>query len=305
VKIVVGDRNLLPHRELFESLVPDGAVVSWHRRFDEEAIASDLVDADVYVGGRVTPTMAQAGSGMSLVHVAGAGTDKIAFDALGLDTSVLTTSHHEDSIAEYVVATTVMLRRDLVRQDRALRSGVWATSVYDDAVPQLRNLRSARIGFVGFGNIGARSWELLRPFGCTGFAVTGRGTVDAAAEGLLWASDVGDLGRLMTDADVVVVSTPLNSATRSLVGTDELKALGQSGIVVNVARGPVIEEQALFDALSTGVIAGAALDVWYTYPDAHGQGEPSRHPFADLSNVIMTPHSGVKPPTSRDRSAPR
>ncbi|GGF98006.1 2-hydroxyacid dehydrogenase [Rhodococcoides trifolii] len=291
MKIVVGDRNLLPHRGLFESLVPEDATVSWHRRFDEDAIAADLVDADVYVGGRVTPAMAEAGRGLALVHVAGAGTDKIAFDALGSDTSVLTTSHHEDSIAEYVVSVAVLLRRGLIQQDRSLRSGVWATSVYDDLIPQPRTLRGARIGFVGFGNIGRRTWELLRPFGCDGAAVTGRGTVDAEVDGLRWASDTSGLICLMTESDVVVVSTPLNSMTRGMIGTSELHALGPDGILINVARGPVVDEDALFDALSTETIAGAAVDVWYSYPDPHGRGEPSRLRFADLTNVIMTPHS--------------
>jgi phosphoglycerate dehydrogenase-like enzyme len=67
--------------------------------------------------------------------------------------------------------------------------------------------------------------------------------------------------------------------------------LGSGGILVNVGRGPVVQEQALFDALAGHTIAAAAIDVWYQYPGADGVGRPSTLPFADLDNILMTPHS--------------
>ena len=291
MKIVVGDRNLLPHRELFESGLPSGAVVSWHRTFDESAIVPDLADADVYVGGRFTAAMAAAAPKLRLLHVAGAGTDNVAFDALPPDTLVANTFHHEDSIAEYIVSSALMLRRGFLRHDRALRGDVWATSVYDDAIAQSRSMRGARIGFVGFGHIGGRSWSLLRAFGAEGCAVTGRGNLDADAEGLQWAGDNTSLLRLMTESDVVVVSAPLGDHTRGMIGGPELEALGPDGVLINVGRGPLAQEQPLYDALASHRIAAAAIDVWYSYPDAGGHGAPSALPFRDLPNVLMTPHS--------------
>ena len=78
---------------------------------------------------------------------------------------VANTFHHERSIAEYVVAAAVMLRRDFLDQDRALRRGVWATSVYDPPSRSRPRCGDARIGFVGFGHIGRQAWELFRAFG--------------------------------------------------------------------------------------------------------------------------------------------
>jgi phosphoglycerate dehydrogenase-like enzyme len=75
------------------------------------------------------------------------------------------------------------------------------------------------------------------------------------------------------------------------VGTRELDALGPDGLLVNVARGPVVDEKALFAALESRSIAGAAVDVWYRYPGSDGVGEPASLPFGDLDNVLMTPHS--------------
>jgi phosphoglycerate dehydrogenase-like enzyme len=216
---------------------------------------------------------------------------------------VANTFHHERSIAEYVVSATIMLRRDFLAQDRALRNGVWATAVYDDAIAQPPTLRGARIGFVGFGHIGQRSWEAFRVLGSEGAAVTGSGRVDAAAHDLRWAGDSSRLDELVTDSDVVVVSAPLTPATEGMIGPAQLRALGPDGVLVNVGRGPLVAERALYEALRDGVIRAAAIDVWYRYPGHGGRTAPSDLPFHELANVLMTPHSsGVTADTFTGRA---
>ncbi len=287
MKIVVADPNLLPHRDRFEAMAPTGSEIHW---LPDGATGSDMSDADVYVGSRFTADMARAAEKLRLIHVAGAGTDKIDFTALNPDTLVANTFHHERSIAEYVAAAAVMLRRRFLVQDRALRDGVWATSVYDRAIQQAATLGEARIGFVGFGHIGTYSWNLLRAFGCTGAAVTGSGR-GVGDTGLAWVGKTGQLDRLMDESDVVVVSAPLNSDTTGMIGGPQLAALGSQGVLINVGRGPLVQEQALYDALAGGVIAAAAIDVWYRYPSGDNPCAPSDLPFEELPNVLMTPHS--------------
>lgn len=289
MKIVVGDRNVLPHREQFESALPADAEVVWCIPFDEDRVIDELADADVYVGGKFSAAMGAAAPKLRMVHVAGAGTDNVDRSRLGPDVQVCNTFHHEQSIAEYVVAATVMLRRKFLQQDRALRAGRFATAVYDPSIAQPLSLSGARIGFVGFGHIGRRTWQLFQAYGATGAAVTGSGR--APDEGLEWVADAGGLTRLADFADVLVVSAPLNERTRGMIGTDELRRLGKDGILVNVGRGPLVQEQPLFDALSRDEIAAAAIDVWYRYPGPDGVGEPSSLPFRELDNVLMTPHS--------------
>lgn len=291
MKVVVADRNLLPHRDAVEAGMPDGTVVSWHERFDEDELVADLADADVHVGGRVTEAMARAGRGLRLVQVAGAGVDNVARTSLPSTTLVANTFNHEESIAEYVLASAVLLRRGFLTQDHALRQGVWSTSVYDDALPQPSATAGARVGLVGFGHIGQRSWSLLRTLGCLGAAVTGRGAADVAVHGLEWAGDTTELPRLMAESDIVVVSAPLSPATTGMIGADELRALGPAGVLINVGRGPLVQERPLYDALATGELGAAAIDVWYDYPGADGRGDPSALPFGSLPNVLMTPHS--------------
>ncbi|OBB11255.1 hydroxyacid dehydrogenase [Mycolicibacterium setense] len=293
MKIVVADSYLVPHRDRLEAALPEGAAVCWHVPGDNRVL-DDLGDAHVFVGSRFTAEMAAAAGRLRLVHVNGAGTDKIEFDSLGPDILVANTFNHEQSIAEYVAGVAVMLRRHLLEQDRALRTGRWASPGYDRSIGQSRSLQGARVGFVGFGHIGRSSWNVLRAFGAEGAAVTGSGKLDVAREGLRWAADSGRLDQLMAESELVVVCAPLTEQTVGMIGAAQLRALGPDGILINVGRGPLVVESALYEALSTGVIAAAAIDVWYRYPDATGYGSPAGAPFHTLPNVLMTPHvSGV------------
>jgi phosphoglycerate dehydrogenase-like enzyme len=303
VKILLADANLAPHRERFEAALPTGVEVVWRAGRDPLTLRDELRDAEVYVGSRFTAAMADATEKLRLIHVAGAGVDKVEFDALPPGVLVANTFHHERSIAEYVLSAAIMLRRDFLAQDRALRRGVWATSVYDESIRQLPTLRDARIGFVGFGHIGQRAWEAFRGLGSTGAAVTGSGRVDAAAHGLSWAGDSSRIDALLAESDVVVLSAPLTPATEGMIGRRELQLIGPDGVLVNVGRGPLVDERALYESLRTGVLRAAAVDVWYRYPAPGGQSAPSALPFHELSNVLMTPHSsGVTADTFRGRA---
>ena len=98
----------------------------------------------------------------------------------------------------------------------------------------------------------------------------------------------------MAESDIVVVSAPLTERTRGMIGEAQLNALGPHGVLINVGRGPLVDEKALYTALSNREIAGAAIDVWYHHPAENGSGAPSELPFAGLDNVVMTPHtSGI------------
>lgn len=300
MRVLVADVHLVPHRARLEASLPAETTICW--RGPGEAL-DDLPDAEVYIGNRFTADMAAVAGRLRLIHVNGAGTDKIDFAHLRPDILVANTFHHEQSIAEYIAGAAVLLRRDFLAQDRALRTGRWATPGYDRAIGQPRTLQAARVGYIGFGHIGRTSWNLLRAFGAEAVAVTGGGRVDAAAEGLRWSGGTGRLTELMTESDVVVVCAPLTERTVGMVGADELRALGPGGVLINVGRGPLVAESALYEALSTGGIAAAALDVWYRYPDTTGAGRPSDLPFDTLPNVLMTPHvSGVTADTFAGRA---
>lgn len=301
IKITVADSNLIPLRDDFERGLPEGATVSWHARFDEDALVADLRDADVYVGARFTSAMGAAARKLRLVHVAGAGFDGIDADALPAGAVCANTFHHEASIAEYVAAMTVVLRRRLLDQDRELRAGHWASSVYEPERPQARALHEATVGIVGFGHIGSRVWQVLRGFGARGITVTSA-PVDQEEHGLEWVGGVDELEYLLRQSDVVVLSVPLSPATRGMIAARQLETMKPDAVLVNVSRGPLVDEAALYQALAANRIGGAVLDVWYQYPTTGSHGQPATHPFGELPNVLMTPHiSGVTRQTFEGR----
>jgi len=304
MKIVVSDANLASWRTELEAGVPDGSIVLWPDPTDDVAVQAALIDADVLVGPRCTTEMSWAGKRLRLVQVAGAGTDKIELTALPKGTQVANTFHHEDSIAEYVIAATVLLRRGILRQDAALRHGEWASPAHNPDEPWVSALAGATAGFIGFGHIGARTWELFKAFRARGVTVTRRGDVDAAAHGLQWTGTVDDIDALLEIADVVVVSAPLTARTTGLIGARELARMRPSAVLVNVGRGPLVDQQSLYTALADRTIGGAAIDVWYDYPPSGNAGAPSAFPFHELSNVLMTPHaSGLTRQTFDARTA--
>jgi len=258
LKIVIADINLLPLRAELERALPAGSEVHWCEPRDLAAIEAAVAGAEVLVGARCPAAVAAAGTSLRLVHSAGAGVDGIDVDALPAGTIVANTFHHEDSIAEYVVAAALLLHRGFLAQDTALRADRWASPAYDPALPWPQTLEAATVGFVGFGHIGSRSWERLRVFGARGVAVTRSGGVDAGANGLEWSATTAELGALLDESDVVVVSAPLTPETRGMIGAAELARMQRSAVLVNVGRGPLVDEKALYAALRDGEIAGAA-----------------------------------------------
>ena len=303
MNVVVADSNLLPHREtLVDGCPPDTSWV-FLDRFDQQEVLENLGDAEVLVASTFTHEMADRAPHLRLVHVAGAGTDGIERAALGDRIVLANTFHHGRSIAEYVAMAMVYLTRQIGMADAALRGGQWSSSVYDPARSQPPTLRGATVGFVGFGTIGAETWQVLRGFDVEGVAIAARPRDRSELDGLRWIGGPDRLGDLLEVADHVVVSVPLTAGTTGLLGAVQLGQMKRSAILINVARGPVIQEEALFTALQTGVIAGAAIDVWYSYPSQGSFAAPSRFPFGALANVLLTPHlSGVTAETFRRRA---
>jgi len=288
MEVVVTDRNLVPHRDRLESALPPGCSVRWCVDGVPEAA---LRTAEVLVGSSVDAQMAARAERLRLVHAAAAGVDRIDMAALAPDILVANIFHHERSIAEYVVAAAVLLRRGFLLQDRALREGIWSSPVHDRTLPQRPTVGDARVGFVGFGHIGTHAWRLLSALGCRGAAVTGSGHAPGDT-GLAWVADASRLPQLMADSDIVVVSAPLSARTEGMIGAAELAALGPEGVLINVGRGPLVQEEALYRALASGALGGAAIDVWYRYPSPDGSPcDPGSFPFAELPNLLMTPHS--------------
>lgn len=253
---------------------------------DDAAMAALLADAEVLVWGAFKAAWRDSrGCALRLVHSTGAGTDGIDFGGLPPGCLVCNVYGHERGVAEHAFLLMLALQRNLSCLDAALRRGDWTPQR-----PYLPELRGRRLLVLGAGHIGR---ELVRWGEFLGMHVTVLTRTPAKAHAAGFTVPVealGGLGRLLPEADFVVVAIPAAVGTIGLIGEKEFKLMKASAFIVNVGRGPVVDEDALYDALQTRRIAGAGLDVWYQYPAAGQNRLPSRRPFQDLANVIMTPH---------------
>ena len=293
VKICIVGDYLSRYRERIQTLFPTDEVL-WAHTAEDDIVRDALEDLDVFVGPVFTSEMAHRARRLRLVQVPGAGTDGVAIDALPPSALCANVYRHESSVAEYVLGAAIALRRRFQDQDRNLRQDIWDTATYDPSVAYGRTLLSAEVGFVGYGHIGAATWTLLEAIGVRGGRAVSRSgkSAEGRASSLKWLGTPSDTDRLFDESDLVVVSAPLSAETNGLIGAEQLDLLGKDGIIINVGRAGLIQEEPLFNALQRGTIAGAAVDVWYSYPEA-GSGRPSSYPFKDLTNILMTPHSAA------------
>lgn len=257
----------------------------------EADILPRLADIDVLVTMGLTAEMARAARRLKLVQVAGAGVDRIDRAALPPGTLLANAYGHETGIAEYVIGAMLALTREFSRLDAALRHGDWQSqwAVGVTPPPLWPELAGRTVGILGYGRIGQNIASRARAFDMQVCAIrrdVGQSMEDDLA--LLGGPDI--LDKVLERSDYVVVSMPASPETIGWLGEAQLRLMKPGAFLINVARAEIVDEQALYHALSRRSIAGAALDVWYRYPHEPGPAAPATRPFHELPNVLMTPH---------------
>lgn len=254
----------------------------------DEDVVPLLADADVFVSKSFTPAMAAHAARLRLLHTPGAGTNWIDFAAVPPHVTVCNVFGHEVSIAEYAVMAILALNRDLLNMDARFRQADWSDRKLR---PPARDLRGRTLGLIGLGHIGAEVARVGNAFGMRVVGATRTPSAERAASlGLAGLVGLDQLHDVLAEADFVVVAIPLEAATAGMIAERELGMMRPTAFLINVARGEVVDEAALYDALAHNRIAGAAIDVWYRYPEGSEPARPADHPFHELPNVIMTPH---------------
>jgi phosphoglycerate dehydrogenase-like enzyme len=127
---------------------------------------------------------------------------------------------------------------------------------------------------------------------------------EAEADGVKYGSGEDAMDQVLSESDFVLVSTPLIDSTRGLIGEREIGLMRQDAYLINPARGHIVDEKALYEALASKSITGAAIDTWYEYPVSETDSpRPAKYPFWELDNIIMTPHHSGATFGTRDRRA--
>jgi phosphoglycerate dehydrogenase-like enzyme len=256
---------------------------------EEREILSQLADVDVLVGMGFTREMAAAAPRLRLVQVPGAGLDRIDRGALGPGTALANAYGHDVGIAEYVIGAMLALARDLVRLDANLRRGQWDSVWSGIPVPLWSELAGKTLGILGYGRIGQAVARRALAFDMDMLAIR-RDPAGPDPNRLGFVRGPEALEDVLGRSDYLAITLALTPDTRGLLDARRLALMKPTAALINVARAEIIDEDALYAALSEGGLRAAALDVWYRYPSGGALTYPGHRPFHTLSNVLMTPH---------------
>lgn len=252
--------------------------------WDREHLRSALANAHALIvrsSTTVDEDLLEAAPNLRVIGRAGVGVDNIDLEAAtsrGIPV-INAPAGNTVSAAEHTMALILSVARRIAAADRSIRAGEWDRSRYAG-----RELRGKVLGLVGAGRIGGEVVKRARAFGMRVIAHDPYLTPERAAK--LGVVRV-DLGELIARADVITLHLPLTPATEGLIGREELAAMKPTALLINVARGGIVDEDALVDALEAGELAGAALDVFVEEPLPEG----SR--LLQAPGVVLTPHLGA------------
>ncbi len=200
--------------------------------------------------------------------------------------------HNAAPTAELAVALLLAAAKLIIPYDSKLRQHDW-TMRYDRPGPSLL-LDGKTALILGYGAIGRRVAAACKGMGMTALAIKRR--VEQPSDQV--AGEIHPMEKLhalLPRADVLMICLPLTPQTENLIGEQELALLPANSVLVNVGRGPIVDQEALYTALRDGQLHSAGLDVWYNYPpdkDSREYTPPAAYPFHELANVVMSPHRG-------------
>jgi phosphoglycerate dehydrogenase-like enzyme len=277
-------------------VLADAAEIVYTYDLDDPARAEAIRRADALLAydlpkelpaGALADPLADPGSlgrlgNLGFVQFLSTGVDSVDFTELPASLTVACNAGaYADAVSEHAVAMVLSLAKRLPRRHAALAAGR-----FEKWAPAL-TLNGATCVILGFGGIGTTTARMLRAFGARICAVTRSG--QAAGEADLTAS-IADLHQVLPTADVVVIALPLTLATRGMVGAPELALMKPGAILVNVGRGPIIDQAALYEHLRTHQDFSAGIDTWWAEPAGDAPFRTD-YPFLELPNVLGSPHN--------------
>jgi phosphoglycerate dehydrogenase-like enzyme len=252
----------------------------------QSAVLAACTGADLVIGDqrhkhRVDRVVLERMRGCKLLQMPSVGFDTVDHRAaaeLGIPVANAA-GYNKDAVADWTVMAMIALLRHSFHGDRAMRAGRWRP---DDPVRKEmlgRELGAVTVGIIGLGNVGSSVARRLTAFG-TRILFT-----DVVARDFASAERVA-LDTLLKESDLICVHTPLDVDTGALIGAAELAKMKRGAFLINAARGPIVDEKALIEALGSGHLAGAGLDVYEVEP------LPVDSPLRTMENVVLAPHAG-------------
>ena len=251
--------------------------------------AAEVVIALSFSQKEIDPTEISHLENMRFVQLIYAGADNIPFARIPEDIALASNAGaFAEPIAEHVLALTLALAKNLFAKYKLLCEGRFDRSGFN------RQLRDGICGIIGLGGNGRKIAEIMRAMGMKVYGINRSGKTEAAVD---FMGTVTDMKKVLQAADVVVVTPPLTRKTRNLLGKKELTWMKPDAILINVGRGDVINQQALYTHLASNPDFRAGIDTWWSEPTGKDAFNLD-YPFFDLPNIIGSPHVADHVPRS-------
>ena len=254
---------------------------------DTQRLIPALAEAEIVVGHIWRPDFPEAPR-LKVLQAATAGVDMIDLPSLPRGITLCNVFGHEPAIAEYVLMTMLALTHRLFDTVTAFRGGSWAA--HQPAGGSAHGeVFGKTIGIVGYGRIGREVAKRAAGFGCTIIAANRSPVADRGHASEIYP--LTELDRMLPQCDALLIAAGLGPETKGLIDARRLSLMKPTALLINIGRAAIVDEEALYEALSGDRLGGAALDVWWHHwSPEHPERRPSRFPFHELSNVLMTPH---------------
>jgi glycerate dehydrogenase len=217
-----------------------------------------------------------------LIQITLAGADMIPYEKLSSEIIICSNAGaYSEPIAEHAVGMMLALARSFLPLHYDLSKGIF------NQTTKHKMLNGSRLGIIGFGGIGKRTAEIARAFGMKIFAINSSGKTDQKVD---FIGTLADLNFVLRESDIFLLSVALNKKTKTLIGKRELELMKPDAILVNVARGELIDETSLYHHLKTHPEFKTGIEAWWIEPFNFPKFEV-HYPFFDLDNFLGSPHN--------------
>ena len=279
-------------KKLIESSVKN-ADVKFLKDYDETRYLNLLKDADVLLAWNPSRELRSLRinslTNIKFVQLLSAGYDHIDFNMFPEGCKIASNNGaYAEPMAEHILAMVLTLAKKLFLNHKKLSEGEFNQQEVNIS------LKDSIVGILGYGGIGKAAAKLLRPFGSKIYALNSSGKTNEPVD---FIGTLNDLRFILQNSDIVIISLPLIDETKNLIGKKELELMKPNAILVNVARGQIINESDLYEHLKTHPEFYAGIDAWWVEPFTEGEFKLN-FPFFELPNILGSPHNSAIVPGS-------
>jgi D-2-hydroxyacid dehydrogenase (NADP+) len=254
---------------------------------DYKRVAEEIVDAEIAIAWSIKPEQITAAKKLRWIHSPAAAVHQLMFPELVNSEIVLTNARevHGPVVAEHVIALVFALAKKIPASVRLQEKHVWGQQILWDEIPRIREVAGATLGIIGLGSIGRPVVKSAKALGMRVIAV--REHPEKGSEGADVVLGMAQVQELFRQADYIVLAAPVTDSTKAIANAERLALMKPDACLINVGRGPLVDEPALATALREKKIGGAALDVFPKEPLA------ADSPLWEVPNLLITPHTAA------------